>query len=102
MSVTKFAAGAAVAATCLIAASAASAQDIGVAACDSFLKNYETCIATKAPAQTQAQMRGALEQVKTNWKAVAATADGKKQLEPVCKQTADQLKAQVAPLGCSW
>lgn len=80
----------------------ASAQDIGVPACDTFLKNYEACIAGKAPAQTQAQMRAAIEQVKTNWKAVAATADGKKQLEPVCKQTADQLKQQVAPLGCSW
>lgn len=100
MSVLKSGAAAAVAAA--LFASTALAQDIGVPTCDTFLKNYEACIASKAPAQTQGQMRAALEQVKTNWKAVAATADGKKQLEPVCKQTADQLKQQVAPLGCSW
>lgn len=102
MSALKLGAGAAVAAAIALSASAAAAQDIGVPACDTFLKNYEACIAGKAPAQTQGQMRAMIEQVKANWKAVAATADGKKQLEPVCKQTADQLKQQVAPLGCSW
>jgi hypothetical protein len=78
------------------------AQDIGIPACDTFLKSYETCIGSKVPAANQAQMRGALDQVKANWKAVASTADGKKSLEPVCKQTADQLKQQVAALGCTW
>lgn len=102
MSVLKLGAGAAAAVASVLVASAANAQDIGVAACDTFLKNYEACIASKAPAQTQGQMRAALEQVKNNWKAVAATPDGKAKLDPVCKQTADQLKQQVAPLGCSW
>lgn len=80
----------------------ASAQDTGVAACDSFLKVYDTCITAKAPAAQQAQLRSAMDQVKANWKAVAATADGKKALEPVCKQTADTLKQQLSSLGCSW
>lgn len=98
----RFGAGAAAAAVLALSASAAIAQDIGVPSCDTFLKNYEACIASKAPAQTQAQLRTTIDQIKANWKQVAATPDGKKQLEPVCKQTADQLKAQVAPLGCSW
>jgi hypothetical protein len=78
------------------------AQDIGVASCDAFIKIYEGCLATKAPPAQQAQMKSALDQVKTNWKAVAATEDGKKSLEGVCKQTADTLKAQLAPLGCQF
>jgi hypothetical protein len=80
----------------------AIAQDIGVASCDTFLKTYDTCIAAKAPADQKDRMRSVMEQVKTNWVAVAKTDDGKKQLEAVCKQTADQLKTQLAPLGCSW
>ena len=47
-------------------------------------------------------MRSAIDQVKANWKSVAATDDGKKALEPVCKQTAETLKQQLASLGCSW
>jgi pyruvate/2-oxoacid:ferredoxin oxidoreductase beta subunit len=80
----------------------AIAQDIGVAACDSFVKVYETCIAAKAPADQKDKMRSVMDQVKTNWIAVAKTEDGKKQLDAVCKQTADQLKTQLAPLGCAW
>ena len=84
------------------ALSPAFAQDTGVAACDSFLKTYETCITAKAPAASQAQMRSAMDQVKANWKSVAATEEGKKALEPVCKQTAETLKLQLSNLGCSW
>jgi hypothetical protein len=80
----------------------AFAQDIGIAACDTFIKVYEGCLATKVPPAQQAQMKTVLDQVKTNWKAVAATEDGKKSLEGVCKQTADTLKAQLAPLGCQF
>ena len=28
--------------------------------------------------------------------------DGKKSLEPVCKQTAETMKQQLSSLGCSW
>lgn len=80
----------------------ALAQDTGVASCDSFLKVYETCITAKAPAASQAQMRSAMDRVRANWKSVAATDEGKKALEPVCKQTAETLKQQLSSLGCTW
>jgi hypothetical protein len=80
----------------------AAAQDVGVPACDSFLKTYETCITAKAPPAQQSQMRSAIDQVKANWKLVAATDDGKKALDQVCKQTGETLKQQLSSLGCSW
>jgi hypothetical protein len=80
----------------------ARAQDTGVASCDAFLKSYEACIATKAPEAARAQMKSALDAVRSNWKAVAATPEGKKQLEPTCKQTIDSVKQQAASLGCQW
>jgi hypothetical protein len=85
-----------------LAATSASAQNIGVAACDNFLKTYETCVGAKAPAAQQGQMRQTIEAMRANFRNVAQTADGKKQLETVCKQTADQLKQQAASLGCNW
>lgn len=82
--------------------SPALAQDVGVPSCDNFLKTYETCVASKAPADQKDKMRSVIDQVKTNWVAVAKTEEGKKALDPVCKQTAEQLKTQLAPLGCAW
>lgn len=100
--ITRSLAAGALALAAAFTAPAALAQDIGVPTCDNFLKTYETCIASKAPAAQQGQMRSAIDAVKKNWREVAATADGKKSLEPVCKQTADTLKQQLAGLNCTW
>ena len=80
----------------------ALSQEVGVASCDAFLKTFDTCIAAKAqPAQKDALTK-AFAAVKGNWLEVAKTADGKKSLDPVCKQTADQMKQQLASLQCAW
>jgi hypothetical protein len=92
----------ALAAAAAVVASAALAQDLGIPACDTLLKTYETCVIPKSPATGQAQMKAAFDQMRTNWAAVAATPEGKKQLDPVCKQTSDQLKQQLSALDCKW
>jgi uncharacterized protein YpuA (DUF1002 family) len=93
----------AVTATLVLAATiAARAQETGVAACDGFLKSYETCIGSKAPEAARAQMKTALDAVRANWKAVAATPEGKTQLETTCKQTMESIKQQTAQMGCQW
>jgi hypothetical protein len=90
------------AAVIAITASGARAQDLGVASCDSFLKTYESCVAAKVPADQRAPMTNVLTQLKTNWKSVAATPEGKASLDNVCKQTAEAMKKQVAALNCPW
>ena len=81
---------------------AAVAQDIGVPSCDNFLKTYTACVAAKVPAEQRGPMTTAMDQVKANWKAVAATAEGKTKLDATCKETAETMKKQVAALNCSW
>jgi hypothetical protein len=85
-----------------LSTTSASAQDLGVASCDSFLKTYDACVAAKIPAEQRGPMTAVLEQLKTNWKAVAATADGKSRLDATCKETAEAMKKQVAALNCPW
>ena len=92
----------AVVAALVVSAATAQAQDLGIASCDSFLKTYESCVAAKVPAEQRGAMTTVLEQIKSNWKAVAATADGKASLDGVCKQTAEAMKKQVAALNCAW
>jgi hypothetical protein len=85
-----------------VTANGAAAQDLGVASCDSFLKTYESCVAAKVPIEQRGPMTNVLQQLKTNWKAVAATADGKTKLDATCKETAEAMKKQVAALNCAW
>ncbi len=85
-----------------LVASPVRAQDTGVASCDAFLKTYTSCIGSNVPAAQQGAMNAVLEQLKTNWRAVAADASGKAQLDTVCKQTAATIQQQTSALGCKW
>ena len=79
------------------------AQDaVGVASCDAFLKTYTACVTAKVPADQRAKVTSAIEQTQSNWKAVAATPEGKTKLDATCKETAEKLKKEVAALNCAW
>ena len=80
----------------------AAAQDVGVPSCDNFLKTYQSCVLSKAAEAQRATATAAIEQTKANWKAVAATADGKAQLDATCKETTEKMKKDVAALNCPW
>jgi hypothetical protein len=86
----------------MITASAASAQTVGVPACDEFLTKYQACIGAKVPAAQKDTMTRAISAVRDNWSKVAETPEGKAQLVNVCQDTANKLKAQVAALNCGW
>jgi uncharacterized cupin superfamily protein len=79
----------------------ANAQDIGVPSCDKFIKTFQLCVASQAAPDQQKQMSGIMDQMVSNWKAVAATAEGKTALEGVCTSTAEQMKKQAA-IKCAW
>jgi hypothetical protein len=81
--------------------SAAIAQDIGVAACDTFLKTFKGCVAANGTPEQKTQLGGIMDKMQENWRAVAATAEGKKALDGVCQETAKQLKAQ-SSIQCAW
>jgi hypothetical protein len=50
-----------------------SAQTLGIAACDDFLKKYETCVTSQVPA-----------------------------IENACKQSAEQMKTAMSGFGCKF
>jgi hypothetical protein len=81
----------------------ARAQEIGVPACDDFLKKYETC-AAKQPEQVQTQVKAGVAQMRQMWGQLAANPQTKPQLEPMCKQTLEQVKPQLnaAPMNCGF
>jgi hypothetical protein len=85
----------------LLSIGVGSAQTTGVAACDDFLKNYEACITSKMPEAQKATFKGQLEQMRKSWSDMAKTS-AKATLESACKQSAEQTKAALSSIGCSF
>jgi hypothetical protein len=81
--------------------SSAFAQDIGVPACDTFLKTFKGCVAASGTPEQKTQLNGIMDKMQENWRTVAATAEGKKALDGVCQETAKQIKSQSA-IKCAW
>jgi hypothetical protein len=78
-----------------------SAQTIGIAACDDFLKKYEACVASKIPDAQKTTFRGQLDQMRKAWSDAAKTP-AKASLEASCKQSSDQMKAALSSFGCAF
>ena len=80
----------------------AAAGDIGVAACDEFLKKYEACVSGKVPAAAQATFKTSLDTWRSSWKKLAETPQGKAGLETACKSALEQAKTSLSSYGCAW
>ena len=80
----------------------AMAQSTGVAACDDFLKKYETCVTTKVPDAQRAIFKGQLDQTRKMWSDMAKDASTKAALDSTCKQSATQMSAALQGFGCTF
>lgn len=79
-----------------------SAQTIGIAACDDFLKKYEACVTSKVPAAQQATFQGQFDQMCKAWSDAAKNPSAKVNLEGACKQSAEQVKTVMSGFGCTF
>jgi hypothetical protein len=86
----------------LVMASPGLAQEIGVPPCDKVMKTYEVCVMPNAPEGVRGQLKSTFDKMRVNWTEVAATDEGKKQLDKVCVETAVQMKRFLASYNCSW
>jgi len=82
-------------------AAAPTADSIGVAECDDYLKRYEACVASKVPDSVKGTLKQSLDQTRAAWKSAAATDAGKQGLAMACKQAYDASKASMQQYGCS-
>jgi hypothetical protein len=78
------------------------AQTIGIAACDDFLKKYETCVTSKVPAAQRTTFQGQFDQMRKAWSDAAKNPSAKASLEGACKQSAEQVKAAMSGFGCTF
>ena len=79
-----------------------TAQTIGIAACDDFLKKYETCVTSQVPAAQRAMFQGQFDQWRKAWSDMAKNPSTKADLETACKQSAEQMKTAMSGFGCKF
>jgi hypothetical protein len=79
-----------------------SAQTLGIAACDDFLKKYETCVTSQVPAAQRATFQGQFDQWRKAWSDMAKNPNTKAGLENACKQSAEQMKIAMSGFGCKF
>lgn len=84
------------------ASTAASGDKIGVAECDDFIAAYDACVTGKVPEAARAQYKAAIEQWRTSWKQLAANPQSRSTLAAVCKQSAEQARAQMKSFDCTF
>jgi len=84
------------------AATASTAEKIGVAECDAFLTAYEACVTDKVPAAARAQYNAALAQWRKSWHDLAANPQTRATLAQVCKTSHDNAKQSMKAYGCTF
>ena len=80
----------------------ASANQIGVPECDSFLTAYENCVKTKVPEAGRAQFQTGMNTWRTEWKRLAANPQTKAGLVEACKRQHEAARTQLnKAYGCT-
>jgi hypothetical protein len=87
-------------ATAAPAADAAAMDSTGVKECDDYLTKYMACLNDKVPAASRAAMQQGIDQMRTGWKAAAATPAGKAGLAQACTTASESAKASMKAFGC--
>jgi hypothetical protein len=80
---------------------ASSGDKVGVPECDEYLSKYEACL-SKLPAAAKTQYESAFEQTRKQWRAAAATPQGKAALAQGCKAATDAAKNSMKSFGCEF
>ena len=86
----------------LAGVTAAHAQSTGIAACDDFLTKYDSCNASKVPAEQRATYKTQIDQTRKAWIDMSKNPSTKATMEAACKQTMDATKASLTAFGCSF
>lgn len=88
------------AAAFVLVSGAALAQDTGVPACDSFLRDYEACVSGQVPEAQRATFRQALDQSRASIRQAASNPQTRAQLEAMCQQQKTAMTQSLQPFGC--
>ena len=88
-------------ATSKLTAAPVGADAVGVPECDDYLKKYEACVMSKAPATGRVALKQSFNQTRTAWRSALAAPGGREGLVTACKQAQVASKASLVAYGCT-
>jgi len=80
----------------------ATTEKVGVAECDNFITAYETCVSSKVPEASRAQLRQAVATWRTQWKKLADNPQTRGTLAAACKTQLEATRTQMKAYGCTF
>jgi hypothetical protein len=80
----------------------AAAEKVGVAECDNFITAYETCVSSKVPEASRAQLRNAVTTWRTQWKKLADNPQTRGTLAAACKTQLEATRTSMKAYGCTF
>jgi hypothetical protein len=80
----------------------AAAEKVGVAECDNFITAYETCVSSKVPEASRAQLRNAVTTWRTQWKKLADNPQTRGTLAAACKAQLEASRTSMKAYGCTF
>jgi hypothetical protein len=87
----------------LLTSSAVRAEDlapVGVPECDAILNLYTKCLGGQMPAESQAQFKASMEEMRKEWREMAKTPDGKTSLVQACHIVMESTKQSLQAYNC--
>jgi len=80
----------------------ATAENIGVAECDTYLTAVDNCISTKVPDANRAQLRQAINTSRSEWKRLAENPQTRGTLAGACKTALTNARTQYKAYNCTF
>lgn len=91
------------------AAAAASARvntsqenEIGIAECDTYIRNYEACLVDKVPEDKRESLRATLDQQRKGWQASVTAGEDQAQIKRQCESEIETAKRTLGEYGCTF
>jgi len=81
---------------------ASGGEKVGIAECDNFITAYETCVSSKVPEATRANLKASVTTWRTEWKKLADNPQTRGTLAAACKTQRDATITAMKAYNCAW
>lgn len=78
------------------------ANEIGIAECDTYIRNYETCLAEKVPEDRRDAFRATLDQQRRQWQAAVTAGEDPAGVRRQCESAIEAAKRTPGEYGCAF
>jgi hypothetical protein len=77
------------------------AQEIGIPECDTYVRNYESCLG-KVPEERKETLRATLSEQRNKWQNEVTSGQDRNTIVEECRSAVAPARQAMGEYGCSW